>query len=172
MVFMLSFFCKYVESVPVDYHMYVSYSLVCMMLALKYEECYTSLPSIVDVLLAYPQFCTSVNEYNTMEKDVLRGYFLCLNNDPSLRWRLNCVTAAHFLYSICSHPVIEDFLNQTFRVVDSNHDPMDYLLSFCRFFLDLLSSKYEYRQFSSSVQACACFICSLHVFHIKWVFLL
>ena len=80
----------------------------------------------------------------------------------SLRWKLGSVTAAHFLSSYCSSVYLSCLLPKlSFRV--------SVFVSYCTFFLDLLSSLYEYRQYTSSLQADACFLAACHALNLRYV---
>ncbi|KAK8823603.1 hypothetical protein WA577_002522, partial [Blastocystis sp. JDR] len=42
----LSYFCRFVEKVPIDCRRVNAYALMCMVIAMRYEECTDSLPSL------------------------------------------------------------------------------------------------------------------------------
>lgn len=58
--------------------MYDVYSLVCMFIACKYEETQCAIPSATDILLSYPSVCMSLDEFLSLEMDVLKGYIVII----------------------------------------------------------------------------------------------
>ena len=58
--------------------MYDVYSLVCMLIACKYEEPQFKIPSVTNILFAYPSVCMSLDEFLSLEMDVLKGYIVII----------------------------------------------------------------------------------------------
>ena len=79
----------------------------------------------------------------------------------SLRWKLGSVTASHFLSSYCSSFYLNCLLpKRPFRA--------SVFVSYCTFFLDLLSSFYEYHRYTASLQADACFLAACHALNLRY----
>ena len=78
------------------------------------------------------------------------------------------MTASHFVSIYCSEPMSSILLSQAFLSKQTDGKPMkDYFVSFCDFFINLLSSQYKYKLYRPSLQAAACFINARRVLHIK-----
>lgn len=78
------------------------------------------------------------------------------------------MTASHFVSIYCSEPMSSILLSQAFLSKRTDGKPvMDYFVSFCDFFINLLSSQYKYKLYRPSLQAAACFITARRVLHIK-----
>ena len=148
----LSYFCRLVEVVSFPVSLYSPYLFTCVMIAYKYEENCEGAMSVADIVVFPNRYCRSISEYNEMERDIL----------SVLRWKLGSVTAAHFLSSYCSSVYLSCLLPKL-------HFRVSVFVSYCTFFLDLLSSLYEYRQYTSSLQADACFLAACHALNLRYV---
>ena len=62
------------ERVPTDRRMVDSCALVCMVIAMKYEERSDNLPTIDQMLSSNPQCEMRVDDLPTLENDILDAY--------------------------------------------------------------------------------------------------
>ena len=65
------YFCRFVEKVPIDCRRVNAYALVCMVIAMRYEECTDNLPTLDEMLSSYPECAVRMEDVVTMEEDIL-----------------------------------------------------------------------------------------------------
>lgn len=62
------------EKVPIDCRRVNAYALVCMVIAMWYEECTDNLPTLDEMLSSYPECAVRMEDVVTMEEDILLTY--------------------------------------------------------------------------------------------------